>query len=45
MCRLEAFENVSDMRKKTVICSDGKKIGHINDIVFDLNYNVKSFII
>lgn len=45
MCELKRFENVSDMRKKVLICSDGKKIGHINDIIFDKKLNIKGFII
>jgi len=45
MCELKTFENVSDMRKKVLISSDGKKIGRINDIIFDKNLNIKAFII
>ncbi len=45
MCELERFENISDMRKKVLVCADGKKIGHISDIIFDKNLNIKSFII
>lgn len=45
MCELKRFENVSDMRKKVLVCSDGKKIGHINDIIFDKKLNIKGFII
>jgi sporulation protein YlmC with PRC-barrel domain len=45
MCELKRFENISDMRKKIIVCSDGKKIGRINDIIFDSKLNIKSFII
>ena len=45
MCELKTFENVSDMRKKLLVCADGKKIGHINDIIFDKKLNIKAFII
>ncbi|HUT82032.1 MAG TPA: PRC-barrel domain-containing protein [Candidatus Bathyarchaeia archaeon] len=45
MCSLETFENISDIRKKIVVSSNKTIIGQINDIVFDEQYNVKSFIL
>jgi uncharacterized protein YrrD len=45
MCDLETHENFSDMKQKSVKCSDGKSLGHITDVVFDNNLNVHSFIL
>jgi sporulation protein YlmC with PRC-barrel domain len=45
LCQLNKFENISELRKKTVICPDGKKMGHIIDVVFEDNLNMHSFII
>ncbi|NHJ26320.1 MAG: PRC-barrel domain containing protein [Candidatus Lokiarchaeota archaeon] len=45
LCSLENFENISEMRKKAIICSDGKKIGHIIDVVFDSKFQLHSFIV
>ncbi|MFW9922402.1 MAG: PRC-barrel domain-containing protein [Candidatus Thorarchaeota archaeon] len=45
LCRLDNFENISEMRKKTIISSDGKKIGNIMDVVFDKDYQLHSFIL
>ena len=33
------------MKKKAIISPDGKKIGHIIDVVFDANFRLHSFII
>ncbi|MBN1329584.1 MAG: PRC-barrel domain-containing protein [Candidatus Heimdallarchaeota archaeon] len=45
MCKLETYENVSDIRKKIVLSSNKTKLGYVNDIVFDDQYNIKSFIL
>ncbi len=45
LCKLDKFENISEMRKKAIITPDGKKIGHIIDVVFDERYYLHSFII
>ncbi len=45
LCQLNKFENISELRKKTVVCPDGKKMGRIIDVVFEDNLNMHSFII
>lgn len=45
LCKLDNYENISEMRKKAIISPDGKKIGHIIDVVFDEDYYLHSFII
>lgn len=45
MCVTDKFYTISDLRKKTVLCSDGLKIGRIIDIIFDTDLNLHSFII
>ena len=45
MCETEIHQTISELRKKTVVSSDGLKIGRIIDIVFDADFNVHSYII
>ncbi|MBD3189427.1 MAG: hypothetical protein GF308_02230 [Candidatus Heimdallarchaeota archaeon] len=45
LCELDNHYNISEMRKKTVICSKGSKIGNIQDIVVNNQYQLESFII
>ena len=45
LCQLNNFENISDMRKKTIVCPDGRKIGRIIDVVFNEDLSMHSFII
>jgi sporulation protein YlmC with PRC-barrel domain len=45
MCTLESHENFSDMRRKTIKCSQGNTIGHITDVIFDSDMNIQSFVV
>ncbi|HUU77869.1 MAG TPA: hypothetical protein VMX55_05950 [candidate division Zixibacteria bacterium] len=45
MCTTDEFYTISDLRKKTILCSDGLKFGRVVDIVFDSVMNLHSFII
>ncbi|MHA1503355.1 MAG: PRC-barrel domain-containing protein [Candidatus Heimdallarchaeota archaeon] len=45
LCQLNQFENISELRKKAVVCPDGRKMGRVIDVVFEENLNMHSFII
>jgi len=45
LCELDETKTISDLRKKTVISSDGLKIGRIIDVVFTADCKLHSFII
>lgn len=45
MCNTDESYTVSDLRKKTVRCCDGLKIGRVIDVVFDPNMNLHSCVI
>lgn len=42
---LEKHQNITEMRKRTVLCSEESKVGRIIDVVFDAEYGLRSFII
>lgn len=44
-CELDTHYNISEMRKKTVVCSKGSQVGNIQDIVVNNQYQLESFII
>ena len=45
LCKMDDCITISDLRKKTVISSDGLKIGRIIDVVFTADSKLHSFII
>ncbi|MHA1126142.1 MAG: PRC-barrel domain-containing protein [Candidatus Heimdallarchaeota archaeon] len=45
LCKMDDCMSISDLRKKTVVSSDGLKIGRIIDVVFTADCKLHSFII